>query len=248
MNNRTRKEPSCFALHPISALVVTVLSSIAAFYFASWWIAGLVASIAAAGIASNKKGIERIREILSRMCLFAGIIVLANVLVGIQSGSVARGVLAGLIQSLRVAALVLVADLYIMTTDPFDLSDSVSNALKPLERFGVKVGAIALWAMLIASFMPLLYKEAKRLEIARALRCGFPKRGPGALRLAVPILVPLFVGVIRRSVEVDMALQARGYRLDGRRSTLRDLRPKMADFVVIAASCLAFVAAGYAKL
>lgn len=236
-----------FGLHPVASLASVMIASVAAFYFRSWWIAAVIASIAASGIVLQS-GAKRIWMVFCKMYLFFGLIIAINAIIGGMSESLIRGILAGLVQSVRVSALVLTADLFVLSVDPLDLSDAVASALRPLERIGIGVGSFALSSMLVASFVSLFAEEAKRLEMARAARCGFPGRSIGSAKFLVPLLAPLFVGVLRRAVEVDMALKARGFSIDGRRSTLRDFRPRASDFAVVAAVCIAFAAACYAKL
>jgi energy-coupling factor transport system permease protein len=98
------------------------------------------------------------------------------------------------------------------------------------------------------SFIPLMADEARRLEIAQAVRCGFPKRGPAAVRAVLPLMAPLVIGLFRRADEIDLALQARGYRLDAPRTARRLARPGAADWLVGGASVLLFAAGLYAHL
>lgn len=248
-SNKSRREKSFlgFGLHPIASLVIVAIASVASFYFRSWWIAAVIATIAAAGIAL-RAGAERLWAIFCKMSLFFGTIIVVNAIIGARNESLLPGLSAGLVQSVRVSALVMAADLFVLCVDPLDLSDAIALALAPFARIGIRAGYFALSSMLVASFVSLFAEEARRLEMARAARCGFPSRGIGGARSLVPLLAPLFVGVLRRAVEVDMALQARGFRIDGQRSTLKDLGPKALDFIVVGAISIAFAAACYAKL
>ena len=58
-----------------------------------------------------------------------------------------------------------------------------------MRRFGLRVGEMSLMTMITFSFIPLMADEVRRLQLAQAARCGFPKRGPAAIRAAAPLLV-----------------------------------------------------------
>ncbi len=232
--------------HPLVHVLVTALACVSAFVFRPWYAPAAIAATAAFLLA-RIAGPARLGAALRALPLFAAVIVLANAFLVPQAGPWRQGALFGLVQSLRVAALLLACNLFLALVDPIDFSDAVVRFLRPLERVGIRSGALALTVMLVMSFAPLIVEEARRLELARAVRCGFPKRGPSAVRAAVPLLAPLIIGVLRRADEVDLALRARGFRLDGRRSTLREERPGAADYGIAAASCIAFCVGLYAQ-
>ena len=116
-----------------------------------------------------------------------------------------------------------------------DLVAAATRALAPLRRIGLRVGEISLMTMIAFSFIPLMADEVRRLQLAQAVRCGFPKRGPAAIRAAVPLLAPLVIGVFRRADEIDTALHVRCYRMDAPRSSFRGAGWRRADSLVCAA-------------
>ena len=235
-------------LHPLVKLLAAVVLCVSAFTFRPWQVPAALALGTALLYLLPGVGPRRLAAVARPMPFFVLIIVLANLFLVPHEGGARGGVALGLIRSARVLALVFTTGLFLATTDPVDLSDAFFRALAPLRRIGVRVGEFALLTMLVQSFAPLMIDEARRLELARASRCGFPRRGIGALRGAVPLLAPLFVGVLRRADEVDLALRARAFRLDEPRTSLRSARLSAIDWAVAALFCAAFIAGVYAQL
>ncbi len=228
-------------------LLAATLACCAAFLFGPWHVPAALAAAAALLQCSSGAGPSRLLSTLRTLPVFVAIIVLASALLVKHPGPWWNGPAAGLVQSARVVATILVADLFLAVTDPVDLSDALFRALRPLERAGVRAGELSLMVMLVASFAPLMIEEARRLELARAARCGFPGRGPAALRSAVPLIAPLVAGVLRRADEIDLALRARAFRLGAPRSALRGGGLSASDWAVAGAFLCVFLAGVYAQ-
>lgn len=235
-------------LHPLSKLLAATLVSIAAFLFASWIAPAALAVLLAILHAPKQIGFARLRAVFASLPLFVALIVLANVFLVRGDAVWWRNAGAGLVQSLRIVVVIAAANLFLAVTDPIDLSDAVTRALAPLRRVGLRVGEISLMTMIAFSFIPLMAGEVRRLQLAQAARCGFPKRGPSAIRAAVPLLAPLMIGVFRRADEIDTALHVRCYRMDAPRSSFRGARWRRADGLVCAAGLILFFAGLYAHL
>ncbi len=235
-------------LHPISKLLVAVLVSIASFLLASWIAPAALALFLALLHAPKPIGFARLRAVFASLPFFVALIVLANVFLVHGEAVWWRNVGAGLVQSLRIVVVIGAANLFLAVTDPIDLSDTVVRLLAPLRRVGLRVGEISLMTMIAFSFIPLMADEVKRLQLAQAARCGFPGRGPAAIRAAVPLLVPLVIGVFRRADEIDTALHVRCYRMDAPRSSRREAGWGRTDSFVCAAALVIFFAGLYAHV
>jgi energy-coupling factor transporter transmembrane protein EcfT len=235
-------------LHPISKLLVAALVSIASFLFASWIAPAALALFLALLHAPKAIGFARLRAVFATLPLFAALIVLANVFLVRGEALWWRNAVTGLVQSLRIVVVIGAANLFLAVTDPIDLSDAVVRVLAPLRRVGLRVGEMSLMTMIAFSFIPLMADEVKRLQLAQAARCGFPGRGPAAIRAAVPLLVPLVIGVFRRADEIDTALHVRCYRMDAPRSSRRGAGWGRADSFVCAAALVGFFAGLYAHV
>lgn len=235
-------------LHPISKLLVAALVSIASFLFASWIAPAALALFLAFLHTPKPIGFARLRAVFATLPLFAALIVLANVFLVRGEALWWRNAVTGLVQSLRIVVVIGAANLFLAVTDPIDLSDAVVRVLAPLRRVGLRVGEMSLMTMIAFSFIPLMADEVKRLQLAQAARCGFPGRGPAAIRAAVPLLVPLVIGVFRRADEIDTALHVRCYRMDAPRSSRRGAGWGRADSFVCAAALVGFFAGLYAHV
>jgi energy-coupling factor transport system permease protein len=235
-------------LHPVTKLFVTVLICVAAFLFRSWIVPAALAAFLVSLHAPRSVGFRRLGAVLKPMPLFVAIIVLANVFLAHRGGSPWENAAAGLVQSMRVIVSVVAANLFLAVTEPVDLADAALRSLAPLKRLGLRVGELSLMTMITFSFIPLMMDEARRLHLALAVRCGFPKGALGMVRGGVLLVVPLVIGLFRRAEEIDLALQARCYRLDEPRSSLGSQGPRAVDYAVSAGFILAFGIGLYAHV
>jgi energy-coupling factor transport system permease protein len=234
-------------LHALAKLLVLALLCVAAFLFPSWIVPAALAVFLILLHAPRSIGFGRLLAVLKPFPLFIAVIVLANVFLVHREALWWRNAEAGLVQSLRVGVIIVAANLFLVVTDAIDLSDEVLRLLAPLERAGLRVGELSLMTMITFSFIPLMTDEARRLQLAQAVRCGFPRRGLGVIKTAVPLMAPLVVGLFRRSDEIDLALQARCYRMGAPRSRLARGTWRRADSLVCAASVVIFLAGVYAQ-
>jgi energy-coupling factor transport system permease protein len=68
------------------------------------------------------------------------------------------------------------------------------------------------------------------------------------IRNYIPILIPLIISAIRRSVELAEALESRAFGATEKRTAIVTLKMKAADYVVILATALGFALALYVNL
>lgn len=119
---------------------------------------------------------------------------------------------------LRTALVVVLGTLLTATTRPQELVAGVRELLSPLARLGVPTEAAALAVGVTVQFVPTLLRESRQLMRAQQMRCG-GVASRGIMRRAVSyvrLLVPIFVSAFRRADELSLAMEARGYRVDGR--------------------------------
>jgi energy-coupling factor transport system permease protein len=234
-------------LSPMSKLLTLVLLCLSLFIFESWQAAvGLVAFLVLLYVP-GPLGATRLFGVLRPLPLFIVIIIAARAFLVDRALPLEARLLAGALQALRVAGLVIAVHLFLSVTDPVSLSDAVMEAVWPLRRTGVRAGELSLTVMIVFSFIPFMTAEVKRLQVAQAVRCGFPKPGWSAVRAAVPLVVPLVVGVLRRTDELELALAARCYSLDAPRRGGRSIGGRRLDYVVSAAGVALFVGGLYLR-
>jgi energy-coupling factor transport system permease protein len=143
---------------------------------------------------------------------------------------------------LRLVNLLAVAALTTATTVPVDAAEALERLLRPLGRLGIPVHELGFMFVLALSFVPLFGREARRLADAHRLKVGKARWGfRDRVRAAVPLLVPLFLGVLRRADELAVALDARCFVPAARRTSLLAPRATPADALALAVggACLA---------
>ncbi|MEM3069906.1 MAG: energy-coupling factor transporter transmembrane component T [Candidatus Bathyarchaeia archaeon] len=144
--------------------------------------------------------------------------------------------------SLRFLSLMTSFSIFFLTTSPDELSLALERARVPYEFNFAFITAIR--------FVPVLADEAQSiLDAQRARGLEVERGGPIArLRNYIPILLPLIVNSIRRSLELAEAMESRGFGASGRRTNLYELRMKGGDYLVLASSIIFLGASIYLKL
>jgi energy-coupling factor transport system permease protein len=234
-------------LNPLSKLLVLLLVSVALFLFEDWRSTAALVALLCIAYFLGRLGAKRFFGVLKTLPVFVAIIVLARMFLVDRALPWGTRALAGALQALRVTGLVIALHLFVSVTDAVAISDSVAAALRPLRRIGARIGELSLTTMIAASFVPFMGSEVQRLRMAQAARCGFPRRGIGAIRATVPLVAPLVVGVLRRTDELELALAARCYHLDLPRRARTGARPRLLDYAVSAAAVVVFLGALWAR-
>ncbi len=122
----------------------------------------------------------------------------------------------GLISAARLAIklILLVAgtSLMTLTTPPIELTDGFARLLKPLKLIKVPVDDIAMMISITLRFIPMLADEAEKIIKAQKARgASFDAGGLKKVRAVIPLTVPLFISVLRRSEELALAMDSRCY-------------------------------------
>lgn len=146
-----------------------------------------------------------------------------------------RGVSEGLFIVGRLIVLVLFSLLVTLTTTPLALTGGLGFFLKPLARIGLPTEEVVMIMTVALRFIPTLLEESGRLMRAQVAR-GADFSGGSPLRRArnlVPLVVPLFVSAFRRADELALAMEARGYRLGAKRTSMHEDSLFMLDWAVL---------------
>lgn len=114
---------------------------------------------------------------------------------------------------LRIAVMVLLADLVTLSTRLEDMMDALGFILKPLAVFGLDARRLALAVALVLRFVPVL--AASFQARAEAWRARSPRRP------RLPVLAAFFAGALRSADQVAEALDARGFSNPANRSRRR---------------------------
>jgi energy-coupling factor transport system permease protein len=129
--------------------------------------------------------------------------------------------------ALRLVALSLPGIMVFSTTDPTDLADALVQNAKAPARFAI--GTLAAFRL-----VPLLGHEWQALRMARRAR-GIDSGGNpvAAARLFGSTVFALLVGAIRRGTRLALAMDARGFDGQVRRTQAREQRFTRADVLFV---------------
>jgi len=143
--------------------------------------------------------------------------------------------------TLRFLVLITSFSIFFLTTSPDKLSLALEKARIPYEFNFAFITAIR--------FVPVLADEAQSImdaQRARGLeldRGGFLAR----IRKYIPILLPLIINSIRRSLELAEAMESRAFGASRKRTNLYELKMGRGDYAVLIVSALALAAAAYIR-
>ncbi len=145
-----------------------------------------------------------------------------------------------LTMTLRFIVLVESFSIFFLTTSPDHLGLALEQSRIPYEFCFAFTTSVR--------FVPVLAEEAQTImdaQKARGLeleRGGFMKR----VRNYIPILIPLIVSAIRRSLELAEAMESRAWGASEKRTNLYILELKRSDYALFLLSILMLILAIYA--
>ncbi|MGM0421172.1 MAG: energy-coupling factor transporter transmembrane component T family protein [Bacillota bacterium] len=158
-----------------------------------------------------------------------------------------EGLFTGLFMVGRILLLIMFTSLLTLTTSPLQLTDGIEYILKPLTRFGVPAGELAMMMTIALRFIPTLMEEAEKIMKAQKARGADFESGNIIQRAKslVPLLVPLFISAFRRADELALAMESRCYQGGTDRTRLNELELKRSDiaalvFIIIISVALSF--------
>ena len=130
--------------------------------------------------------------------------------------------------SLRFLALMTTFSLFFLTTSPDKLSLALESMRIPYEYCFAFTTAIR--------FIPIIASEAQAIADAQRSRGLELDRGNlmERFRKYIPILTPLIVSAIRRSMELAEAMESRAFGASERRTNLYTLKLRPADYAAAA--------------
>jgi len=141
--------------------------------------------------------------------------------------------------TIRFVTLMSAFSLFFMTTSPDDLGLALEQAHVPYTLSFTFTTAVRLVPTMALDAQTVIDAQRSRgLELDKG---NFMKR----IRNYIPILIPLIVSAIRRSIELAEALESRGFGASPNRQPLIVLRMKSTDYLVIILTALMFALAVY---
>ncbi|MFC1569092.1 energy-coupling factor transporter transmembrane component T family protein [bacterium] len=148
-----------------------------------------------------------------------------------------QGIQLGLFYTIRIAILIILANLLTLTTSPMEFTDGLERILTPLKRFRFPAHEIAMMISIALRFIPILLEEVERIQKAQISRgARFEGNLIHRIQSIIPIIVPLFVSTFRRANDLALAMDARCYRGGDHRSSFQVLKFNRQDWVVMVGS------------
>jgi len=144
--------------------------------------------------------------------------------------------------TLRFVSLMSAFSLFFMTTSPDDLGLALEQARVPYTLSFTFTTAVRLVPTMALDAQTVIDAQRSRgLELDKG---SFMKR----IRNYIPILIPLIVSAIRRSIELAEALESRGFGASPNRQPLIVLEMKPTDYLAITLTILMAALAVYVYL
>jgi len=143
--------------------------------------------------------------------------------------------------SLRFIVLVESFSVFFLTTSPDHLGLALEQTRVPYEFVFAFTTAVR--------FVPVLAEEAQTIMDAQKARGLELEKGNFMKRIRnyIPVLIPLIVSAIRRSLELAEAMESRAWGATKNRTNLYVLRMHKGDLILIALTILILAAAVYVR-
>jgi energy-coupling factor transport system permease protein len=144
--------------------------------------------------------------------------------------------------TMRFIVLVTSFSIFFITTSPDKLSLALEKARIPYEFNFAFITAIR--------FVPVLADEAQTIMDAQRSRGLELDKGNFLTRIKnyIPILLPLIINSIRRSLELAEAMESRAFGATENRTNLYELKMNNLDYIILIVTMLLFILAIYTKL
>ncbi|MCW5951904.1 MAG: energy-coupling factor transporter transmembrane protein EcfT [Propionibacteriaceae bacterium] len=145
------------------------------------------------------------------------------------------GVMDGLAMCLQILGVILALTLLVRATEPIRLAEGMERLLSPFKRFGLPAHEAVMMFSIALRFLPIMVTEIQRMQTAQLARGGGVHRRGLRARIGalVPLLIPVVIVALVRAKELAEAMEARGYRGDVERTSLREYRLERGELVLL---------------
>lgn len=143
---------------------------------------------------------------------------------------------------LRFLIAIVIFTVYLMTTNPVDISQTIQRLCYPLKFVGVNLDDIGLVTVIALRFVPTLTDEVNNIKNAQVARgINYQKRTLAKrINHIITILIPLFMDVFRRAEQLAAAMILRGYTDGKQRTHLRKTKVNKIDWLIFAIVIIIF--------
>ncbi len=153
-----------------------------------------------------------------------------------------QGLQRGIIFSLRLFDMLLLASIFGWTTKPSELASSMEQNMRWAERFHIRDVCTSL--LITMRFIPEVFQDIGRIRMAQKAR-GLKVDGGllSRIRSVIPLIIPLFIRAFKRADTIGLALELKGYQSRGKRSYYVDRMVGLKDvlsFFILAILMVSF--------
>lgn len=194
--------------------------------------------IAAAGLASviiiSKvplgyilRGLKPVFLIISFTLIINMFMIKGEVLVSFWIFEITReGLRTAIFMAIRLILLIIGSSLLTLTTKPISLTDGIEALLSPFKKIGLPAHDLAMMMTIALRFIPTLMEETDKIMKAQQARGADFESGNlmSRAKALIPILVPLFISAFRIAHDLAMAMEARCYGCDIKRTRMNGMK------------------------
>lgn len=238
-------------LDPRVKILATILYIVALFVvkdfigFATAFV-GLVAvtAISKVPVSFILRGLKPVFLIILFTFVINMFMIKGEVLVSLWLLEITReGLRTAVFMGVRLVLLIIGSSLLTLTTKPISLTDGIEALLSPFRRFGLPAHELAMMMTIALRFIPTLLEETDKIMKAQQARGADFESGNiiNRAKALIPILVPLFISAFRIAQELAMAMEARCYggnvkrtRMNGMKLCSRDLAASVIFVIFLA--------------
>ncbi len=142
----------------------------------------------------------------------------------------------------RLVILIIASSMLTFTTKTLELAAGFESLLKPLKKLKFPSQEISLMITISLRFIPTIIEELDKIKKAQMSRgIDFESRKIKNIRNFIAILIPLFVSSFKRADELALAMEARCYRGDIERTSIKIFKLDKNDYTAILISLIYFI-------
>jgi energy-coupling factor transport system permease protein len=149
---------------------------------------------------------------------------------------------AGAVLMMRFMALIMGLTLVSAVISATEIINGLEGLLSPLNLVKIPVQDFVLMVQVTLHFIPFLAQAAERIAKAQASRGADWGSHTGGLfqrvRQVLPLIVPLFLTSLRRAENLALAMEARGYGTQSRRTSMFVMKLQVSDVFALSVSVL----------
>lgn len=151
---------------------------------------------------------------------------------------------------IRIICMIMITSLLTFTTRYQEINQGFTAILSPLKIIKFPVGTFAMMLSLSLRFIPTLVEETEKIMKAQSSRGVDFNEGSLKQKVnqIISLLVPLFVVSFRKADDLANAMEARGYVMDQKRTSVDELKLGYRDLIVSLVSLVVLVGVIFARV